>query len=188
MSLSLMQMISQISSTTVTPVNHSVEGKPVMQEIREGTQGFLSAEQLNRSPEPIMEELMKEQSHSSELSVRKGKRDLLFGARGGCEQRGISHCWGELAKMILLGMEELQLPDLKFKGDDQADRAVILGEPVQSSQEGGWSFLDLRGTTLVFRSFPPHCPGSSSKSILHHYEDKVCQIPQGHVGKLNGVR
>lgn len=70
---------------------------------------------------------------------------MFLRVRGGCEQSGISHCWGEVAKMLLLGKEELQLPDLKFKRDDQPDRAVILGEPVWSSQEGGWSLLDLRG-------------------------------------------
>ena len=60
LSFSVMQMIGQISSTMVTPVNRSVEGKALMQEIREGTQGLLGTEQLNRrSPESITEELIK---------------------------------------------------------------------------------------------------------------------------------
>lgn len=34
--------------------------------------------------------------------MRRGKRDLFFRARGGCEQR-ISHCWGEVAKISFWG-------------------------------------------------------------------------------------
>lgn len=58
LSFFIMQMTGQISSTTVTPVNHSIECKAVMQEIREGTRGLLSAGQLKnrRSSESLMEE------------------------------------------------------------------------------------------------------------------------------------
>ena len=60
LSPSIMQVTGQISLTTVTPVNHSVEGKAVMQEIREGTQGLLGIGQLNRRGlESIMEEMIK---------------------------------------------------------------------------------------------------------------------------------
>lgn len=90
-----MQMTGQISSTTVTSVNHSVEGKPVMQEIREGTQGLLGAEQLNRrGPESIMEKLIKSKVIPFNSLLKEG-RGVCFSGRGAGVSRAESVTVGE---------------------------------------------------------------------------------------------
>lgn len=91
LSFSIMLMIGQISSTTVTPVNHSVEGKALMQEIREGTQGLLGAEQFNRrSPESIMEELMKSKVIPFNSLWEEGRGTCFSGRGAGVSRESVT--------------------------------------------------------------------------------------------------
>lgn len=55
--------LQMISPTTVTSVSHSIKGNAGMQGIKEGAQGLLVADQLNRrSPESTVEERLSPKS------------------------------------------------------------------------------------------------------------------------------
>lgn len=100
--LSTMQMTGQVSSTTVTPVNHSVEGKAVMQEIRERAQGLLGAEQLNRrGPESIMEELIKSKVIPFNSLLEEGRGICFSGQEAGVSRAESVTAGGKWLRCLL---------------------------------------------------------------------------------------
>lgn len=106
--LSIVQMTGQIASTTVTPVNHSIKGKAVMQGMREGTQGLLGCRSVKQ-----------EESWIYYRGVIKSKvihfNFLLEEGRGICFL-GLGEEWAERNRSLLERSKRLTWPPWERKG------------------------------------------------------------------------
>lgn len=118
LSFSIMQMTGQITSITVTPVNHSIKSEAMMQGIVEETQGFLSYRSVKQEESWIYYGgMIKSKDIPFDFLLEEGKEFVFWGKGGGGKQSVISLCWRAVrGNMIFPGKEGLCLRHPQCQG------------------------------------------------------------------------